>query len=118
MIIPAQLTRYNRKADNSYSVTFNTQELTKSQKNELDELFQTFGIMYFRGQEKINKDELEALDAIELDLYDNVKSQAQRIRNTLYVLWEKDNEGYKEFKEYYRNKTNKYIEFLKSKIEE
>jgi hypothetical protein len=45
----------------------------------------------------------------------NQKTPAQRLRNTLYILWEQD--GSKDdFEVYYRNQMEKLIEHFKSKI--
>lgn len=47
----------------------------------------------------------------------NQKSQSQRIRAVLYILYTQNPED-QTFEEYYMAKTEKYIEFLKGKIEE
>lgn len=117
MILAAILTSYRPKSDKSFTVTFNTNELTKEQKSNLDDLHQTHGILYFKGQEKISESELNELDSIDLDLYDNKKTQSQRLRGVLYLNWQKDNKGYQEFKDYYLHETNKIIEHYKGKLE-
>jgi len=86
------------------------------QKTELDDLFQTHGIMYFKGQDKISKSEVQELDKIDLDLYDQKKTQSQRLRDVLFILWNKDNKGYKVFKDYYAMETNRIIEHYKTKL--
>ena len=116
MLIACTLTQYRPKSDKSFSITFNTLELSKEQKTELDDLFQTHGIMYFKGQDKISKSEVEELDKIDLDLYDNKKTQSQRLRSVLYLNWQKDN--FSEFKDYYAMETNRIIEHYKTKIDE
>ena len=72
---------------------------------------------YFKGQDKISKSEVEELDKIDLDLYDNKKTQSQRLRSVLYLNWQKDNKGFSEFKDYYAHLTNQIIEFYKTKLE-
>lgn len=48
---------------------------------------------------------------------DNGKSPSQRLRNTLYVLWEqKHKEKYPEFEVFYRAKMEKFIEAIKEKL--
>ena len=117
MLIACTLTNYRPKSDKSFSITFNTLELSKEQKTELDDLFQTHGIMYFKGQDKISKSEVEELDKIDLDLYDNKKTQSQRLRSVLYLNWQKNNKGFSEFKDYYAMETNRIIEHFKTKLE-
>ncbi len=67
--------------------------------------------------DKISKSEVEELDKIDLDLYDNKKTQSQRLRSVLYLNWQKDNKGFSEFKDYYTHLTNQIIEFYKTKLE-
>lgn len=44
------------------------------------------------------------------------KSQSKKIRNIIYRIWENNNENM-EFEEFYKSKTDKYIEFLLKKLE-
>ena len=44
------------------------------------------------------------------------KTQAQRIRAVLFLLWKQQGES-GEFRDYYFNKTEKYINYLKEMIE-
>jgi hypothetical protein len=46
------------------------------------------------------------------------KSQSQRIRSVLFILWKQNPEEMSWEEEYYRAKTERYIEWLKTKIEE
>ncbi len=59
----------------------------------------------------------EELDKIDLDLYDNKKTQSQRLRSVLFLNWQKDNKGFSEFKEYYVMQMNTIIEHFKGKLE-
>lgn len=115
IITAAQLDGYQRRKDRSVSIRFVTQEKTSGEIMEIDRLVDTFGILYFRGEERMNHEELEALDAVELDLYDEPKSQSQRLRNVLYKIWTRDQVG--EFKEFYRKETERIIEHYKGKLE-
>ena len=65
----------------------------------------------------LNPDEVEELDALEADLYDQPKSQSQRLRNVMYVRWQQlGSPG--DFKSYYRTETEKIINHYKSKLDE
>ncbi len=57
----------------------------------------------------------EELDAIELDLYDEPKSQSARLRNVLYVLWKQQGEN-GDFKKFYKQKTEEIIQHFKTKL--
>jgi len=106
---------YQRRKDRTVSVRFITQEKTSSEVMKIDELVDTFGILYFRGQEEMNAEEIKELDEIELDLYDDPKSQSQRLRNVLYVLWKSEGEG-SDFKKFYKQKTEEIIQHFKNKL--
>ena len=116
------LVGYNRKKDRSVSLRFETQEKTSQEIAEIDSLMETYGYLYFRS-DGISDEEVEELDALETDLYDNKKSQSQRLRNVLFRLCEQENQDMnkeeirKYFKEFYRVKTEQIIEHFKSKLE-
>ena len=108
ILTAAQLDGYQRRKDRTVSVRFITQEKTSTEVAEIDQMVDTFGVLYFRGEDTFNRDEVEELDAIELDLYDEPKSQSQRLRNVLYKVWQQEEQG--EFKEFYRHETERIIQ--------
>ena len=116
IITAGQLDGYQRRKDRTVSLRFITQEKTSGEVADIDRLVDTFGILYFRGEEKMNRDEVDELDAVELDLYDEPKSQSQRLRNVLYKVWLQDPTG--TFKEYYKHETERIIQHYKGKIHE
>ena len=75
LLFPVILDRWSRRKDRTASMTFITQEKTSAEIMEIDEALNQFGILYFRGEEKMNPDEIEELDNIDLDVYDEPKSQ-------------------------------------------
>jgi len=77
--------------------------------------FRKQAIAVYFSPKGITKGEIDKVDTISPDL--GGKSQSQRIRNTLYKLFDSSDHGLKTFDEFYKEKTEKYIEFLKSKIE-
>lgn len=116
------LTGLRRKTDRSVSITFNTMlEQTSSEYLDLDTLFQRDCIIAIKeGDSKFKDVELDDLDSIDTDLYDEKKSQSKRIRNVLWKIHEQEL-GHKpsniEFKEFYRIKTEQIIQHFKSKLE-
>ncbi len=54
---------------------------------------------------------------IEVDKDIHSKSQSQRIRDCLYILWQQSGKP-DIFDTYYKKKTERYIEFLKNKMED
>lgn len=115
ILCPAVLDGYSRRKDRTVSLRFITQEKTSAEIMQIDSMTDQFGILYFRGQEQMNPDEIKELDELELDVYDDPKTQSQRLRNVLFVLWKQDGEE-GEFKTYYKQKTEKIIQHFKDKI--
>ena len=117
VVFSAYLDGMSRRKDRSVSLRFITQEKTSLEVMKIDEMLQQFGILYFRGEESMNPDEIEELDNIDLDLYDEPKSQSQRLRSVLFVLWKQEGEE-GEFKKFYKQKTEEIIQHFKNKLED
>ena len=113
---PAVLDGYSRRKDRTVSLRFITQEKSSSEIMQIDSMTDQYGILYFRGQEDMNHEEIEELDNIDLDLYDEPKSQSQRLRNVLYIIWKQEGE-IGDFKKYYKQKTEQLIQHFKDKID-
>ena len=113
----AILDGYQRRKDKSVSVRFVTQELTTNEVADIDRCLDTFGVLYYRGTEEVNAEEIAELDNIELDLYDQPKTQSQRLRNVMYkVFLEQGGQG--DFKDYYKAETEKIIQHYKNKLDQ
>ena len=116
-VMPAILDGYQRRKDRTVSLRFLTQEKTSAEVMQIDETLHQFGILYFRGEELMNSDEIEELDKIELDIYDEPKTQSQRMRNVLFILWKQEGEK-GEFKKFYKQKTEEIIQHFKNKLQD
>ena len=117
ILCPAIFDGYTRRKDRSVSLRFITQEKTSAEIMDIDATLDQFGILYFRGEEKMNPDEIEELDNIDLDVYDEPKAQSQRLRNVLYILWKQEGER-GDFKKFYKQKTEEIIQHFKNKLED
>jgi len=116
----AQLTSYRRRKDRTVSVTFTTQEVLDISSIDQMATEESGGVLYFRADQamKFNTAEVEELDAIELDLYDEPKSQSKRLRNVLYRVWEQNYQHQvPEFKDFYRSETERIIQHYKDKLD-
>ena len=116
VIMPAVVAGYAPRRDGSFSIRFETNELTPQEVANLHAMHNQFGLMYFRMGETLTKSEIKELDQIDVDQYEKPKTQGQRIRNHLYILWTKDNHGFDDFKAFYQYSTEKIIDQLKDKI--
>ena len=113
----AILDGYQRRKDKSVSIRFVTQELTTNELAEIDRCLDTFGVLYYRGTEHVNAEEIEELDNLELDLYDQPKKQSQRLRNVMYKVFV-ERGGQEDFKDYYKAETEKIIKHYKNKLDQ
>jgi len=116
MILAAILDGYGRRKDGSLTLRFVTSELNTQQVAEIDQMYNKFGVLYFKDKEQISDEEVKELDEIDLDVYDSPKTQSQRLRNVLYMNWDKTNKDI-DFKTYYKQETEKIINHYKNKLE-
>ena len=104
------ITSIRSKKDGSLGLTLSTPELSVPEKSVFLELH------------NINLDmELTPLDHIASEVVSvdkdlETKTQSQRIRSVLYLIWKQEGEE-GEFSLYYKHKTEKYLEFLKAKLD-
>jgi hypothetical protein len=88
LLMPAILENYRPRKDGSVGLSFSTQELNTNQVMEIHKLIATYGIIHFKAGDKLSASEITELDSMNVDL--QTKSQAQRLRNTIYRRWEQD----------------------------
>ena len=117
IIKQAILTRANRRADKSVSISFTTSlEQSTSEMAQLDELFQQDCVVAIKPSETPFLDaELNDLDAIDTDLEDTTRTPSKRLRSVLFILWD---QGVKDvgFKEFYKNRMERLIEQIKTRL--
>ena len=106
----AIITGIRAKVDKSLGLTISTPELKNLEKAEFMELQ---GIKTELTIEPLD----EKVETYEVKKEMGSKTQGQRIRAIIYLLWKQDGEK-GDLDTYYREKTEKYINFLKEKIEE
>ena len=109
------LKSYKRLSDKSVNVTVNLNECSSHDILNLDQTQDNYGVFYFRGDEAINQKEIEELDNIDVDLYDEPKSLSQRLRNVLYVVWKSQGE-LGDFKDNYKLQMERLINHFKDKL--
>ena len=114
ILVACMIESISTRKDRTVKIVLGTQEISPVKAGELISLSNQLASVYI-SPTKINEDELEMVDKIDPEL--GGKTQGQRIRNTLYVLFEKNNEGFKDFNSFYKNKTEKIIDHLKNKID-
>lgn len=114
LLLPSVVSSIRSLKDGSVSVGIETQELSPAKAGELFSLRNKVVMMYLSPKDVITNQELKQVDSIDAEM--NGKSQSQRIRAVLYLLHQHEPEGFKTFEEYYRAKTERIIEHLKTKL--
>lgn len=111
--VPAYITKVETMSDRGVRLKVDTNELTPEETSTLFTYKDKFGWFLFMGEFEEIKEEDLPTERLE---YPSQKTQSQRLRAVIYKLWEQDHGGYDDFELYYRNKTEKIIEWLKEKL--
>lgn len=109
--LKAVITGIRAKVDRSLGLTISTPELATKEKAMFMELQGVNCEMTVKPLEGKAENVV-----IEKDV--NQKSQSQRIKNILYLLWKQKPEGFEEFTPYYKHKTDKIMDHYKTLIED
>jgi hypothetical protein len=115
IILPAQIENLTSRKDKTIKVTFGTQELAPNDLAQVFQLNQRFCYIAIK-EELFQQEELDTLDNIKTELEVN-KTPSQRLRGILFVSYQQDSEGFKDFMAYYVNKMDKLCEHFKSKLD-
>ena len=118
LLTQVTLDRANRKKDKSVSLTFVTQlEQSSSQFMEIDEKIGDAGVLFFKPNGNLTKEEIKELENTEIEV--EGKSKSQRLRSVLYVYFEQNftTSTNANFNEFYASEMERIIEHYKSKLE-
>jgi len=102
------------RKDKTIKLVLGTQEASPEQVGKLFELLNQLAFILI-SPKGINQEQIDAVEAVDVDL--GGKTQSQRIRGVLYKLFEQNKEGFSTFDNYYKAKTDIYIDHLKTKIQ-
>ena len=108
--VPCQVTGMNPKADRSWNIKFETRELSGEEVKILADNFQGEGWLVF------SPNEIKQADIPKDKADSGAKSQSQRLREIIYVLWQQ--KGAKgDSDTHYQVTMERLIEYVKSKLE-
>lgn len=113
ILLPAMIENIATRKDKTIKIVIGTQEMSQGKAGELFTLLNQIVGLYISPKE-ISQREIDQVDKLDPEF--KGKTQSQRIRDVLYILFNQDNQGYKTFDDYYKSKTELYIDHLKSKI--
>jgi len=112
-LISAMVEGITTRKDRTLKVVIGTQEMNPNAAAQLLQIAHQLVTIYISPAE-IDSREIDQVDKLDPEL--NGKTQSQRIRNVLYLLHQQNSEGFQHYDEYYKAKTELYIEHLKSKL--
>ena len=114
ILLPAQIESIASRKDKTIRLTIGTQELNPNTAAELFTMNQQF--CYFAIKtESFLQNEVDLVNDLKADI--NVKTPSQRLRNILYINYQQNNEGFKDFNTFYISKMESICEHYKNKID-
>lgn len=119
LFIPCQVEGISTRRDKTLKVIIGTHEMSPNKMAQLIAQWSDgYGIMAFKKEEFI-EEERKALESIQLDKEEmGGKTPSQRLRGSLYVLYEANNCGYNTFASFYESRMEQMINTVKRRIEE
>ena len=114
--IPAELITYGKLRDRGFKLVFETGELSPEQVANIHYGSSKVGWLAF-SPDPFATHELEEIDKLKVEFNDTGKPPSQRLRATLYRLFEQKPEGYKTFNDFYGAKMETLIEHFKAKLD-
>lgn len=116
IILPATLESLRSLKDGSLKLQFETQELTPQDTLGIIENLNQFGYMAFK-KEPFGEAEKKILEDLETEFDDKRKTASQRLRSVLYLLWQKENEGFDSSVRHYDHHMERLIAHFKKKLD-
>lgn len=114
ILIAGQIENITTRKDKTLKLTIGTQELNPGQTGDIFTLNQDF--CYFGiKQEPFTEPEQTLIDGLKAEI--NQRTPSQRLRAILYVHYEQNNKGYKDFGNYYAHEMERIIEHYKQKLD-
>lgn len=116
-IFQGTVEKVETRADRTIKITISTQEIEPDYKAKLFEFHQEFCEVLLSSNPLSNKEIDEAGKNIDPSASTNLKTPSQRLKNVLFLLFQQDNKGYKEFDSFYKTKMEEIINNFKVKLE-
>lgn len=116
LIVPGILTSYRPLNDKSFNLSLNISEPTPQAREIIHQLHQQ-SVFLMLKESSYNSTEKEQFDSLEEDLYDKQKSPSRRQRSVLFLAWQKETKGFKDFEGYYKSEMETIISHLKKRLD-
>lgn len=109
--VPSQVVDFRPRADRSYKISFETRELSGKEVAVLADSYRGEGWLIFKPNGSISAEEIPK-DMAEA----GTKSQSQRLRSVIFILWKQKGEK-GDFETYYRTMLEQLIDIVKERLE-
>ena len=118
LTIPCAIESVSTRKDKTLKVVIGTQELSPDSLAELISQWSAgYGVMCFKKEAFTFNDE-QVVNSIKLDSEElGNKTPSQRLRAAMFVLYERNPEGYRDFNTFYIATMEKMIEMVKKRID-
>lgn len=118
LTIPCSIEGISTRKDKTLKIVISTQELSTESTSELIGQWSSgYGVMSFK-KEAFTFDDEEVLKSIKLDAEElGNKTPSQRLRAAMFVLFDKNPEGYRDFNTFYGATMEKLIDMVKKRID-
>ena len=113
ILIAGQIESIATRKDKTLKVTIGTQELNPVQASDVFSLNQSFCYIGLKIEPFTQSEEV-LIDGLKSEI--NQKTPSQRLRSILYIYYEQDNKGYKDFNTYYVGQMERICEHYKAKL--
>ena len=111
--LPAILSKVSSRKDRSYSLSFDTRELSGNDAAILLDQLQAEGWLLFSPENDMEQTDIPDEKA---DSMTGKKSQAQRLRSVIYLLWQQKGKN-GQFETYYASVLESMIDQIKEKLD-
>lgn len=120
IVLTGAIEKISTRKDGSRKVEIGTQEMGPEETAKLFEFENIFSKIYLTN-EGITQDAADQIDSVKIQLpSDNKpkkkKTQSQRLRDALYILWSKTENEYSDFDNYYEDAMERLVSMVKDKI--
>lgn len=116
IILPSTLESLRSLKDGSLKLQFETSELSPQDTLGIIENLNSYGYLAFK-KEPFGEKEKQLIAELETEFDDKRKSESQRLRSVLFLMWQKDNEGFDTSVRHYQHHMDKIINHFKNKLD-
>lgn len=116
IVLGAQLEAINPRSDKTLKLSIGTQEATPELLSRLWEQFKSYIYIAIKP-EPFTNEEIKLLDSLKSDSFISKTSSSQKLRGILYHLYEKNDEGFTKFENFYESHMKKIIDHYRSMLE-